>query len=381
MLMNKILKPVNLYTLEPQGKAATVQSIVLGMDLDEASGAPVNKQERKKPHLKSKQSNRKDSQQSQQSSRGGGRRNSTSSSSQQHLQSSQQDYKVQGEGNNLQSRRFSQGSNNGLRKGSLSNPLGLEFAQSTNFQQQHQQQREYEDDEEIDDDQASTPSKMQVRMRRDSSLGSASYNSKRRSSIDDNATNEGGSGVRGGKRQIVLKQKKRIDKGELPPVGNKAHSSDLFRGMNERVGSGGSLSNDSRPSSRSSHSRCFKDQYDSKGDLIVSSSNAGIDKNKYYGAQPNKKRNIFFASRFNKYRKNSYGNEITPSMNALRTPSPPLTFPKRDLAALKMMSMTSRSSFSYYQTVPAQYKKHNEHVRNRALNVGKRTVKSPRKKR
>ena len=355
------------------------------MDLDEASGAAV-KQERKKPALKSKQSEKRDSQQSQQSSRGGSRRNSTSS--QQQLQLGQ-NYKVQGEGNNLQlrqesTRRLSQGSNGaGSRRGSSSNPLGLGFTQSTNFQQQQRQQRGNDDGDEIKDDQA-TPSKMQVRMRRDSFPGSASYNSMRRPSSLDDGTNEGGAGVRGGKRQIVLKQKMRTDKGELPPVGNKAPPSDLFKGMSERVGSGGSLSGDSRPSSRSSHSRSFKDQCDSKGDLIVNSSHAGLDrssKNKYYGAQPSKKRNIFFASRFNKYRKNSQGNEVTPSVNALRTPSPPLTFPKCDLVALKMMSMTSRSSFSYYQNVPAQYKKHNEFVRNRALNVGKRSTKSPRKKR
>ena len=342
------------------------------MDLDEASGAAV---ERKQPQLKSKQHDRRGSVQSIQSCSG---RNS--SSRQQSRGGGGKDYEVKGEGNNLQSRQESRG----RRRGS-SNPLGLGFTQSSSFQQQNQHQQRGGDDDGngdgsieggVENDRA-TPSKMQVRIRRDSFPCSFSSQNIRRSSLNKDSS----SGSGGGRRQIILKQKTRNENGKLPPV---TPPSDLFKGMSERTGSEGSSSCESRPSSRTSHSRCFKDQYDSKGNFMVNSSHAGIDnitKNNKFGTQHNKKRNIFFASKITKYRKNSQEyDEVSPSNNALRTPSPPLTFPKCELAALKMMSMTSRCSFSYYQSVPAQYKKHNESVRNRAMNVGKRKVKSPRKK-
>ena len=365
------------------------QSIVLGMDIDEASGAV--KQERRKPQLKAKQSLRRDSVQSA---------SSTSSSSPRARKNSRgavpgKDYQVQGEGNNIKARQISQGSASSTSRRGSSNPLGIGFTQSGNFQQQLYEQHQRGsigggggggvagvENEEVENYEQTTPSRMQVRLRRDSFIPGSASSQKRRSSLEgqQQQQGQGGATVKGNKRQIVLKQKNRDEKGELTPVGKP--TPDLFKAMRD---SGGSLSGESRPSSRSSHSsRCFKDQYDSKNDLIVNSSHH--DNGGKIGAtaiQPRKRNNIFFASRFTKHRRNSQQAEeedVTPSMAALRSPSPPLAFPKFELAALKMMSMTSRSSFSYYQTVPMQYKKHNQFVRNRAMNVGKRTAKSPRKK-
>ena len=75
------------------------------------------------------------------------------------------------------------------------------------------------------------------------------------------------------------------------------------------------------------------------------------------GPVQSKKRNIFFSTRWAKPQK---GENLTPSGNELRAPTPPTRFPRCDLAALKMMSMTSRISFSYYQNIPGPLRKNKE---------------------
>jgi len=295
---------------------------------------------------------------------------------------SDEQYLMQGEGNNLQARQqdgsqFQQRSL--LVRDSMNNSLGLGFAQSSNFQREggggNRDSGEELDNDELDPD--GTKSKLQVRMRRNSLNNSTNQKDRRRSSTT------------GVVQKLKHGKEGRGGNYELPPVevSKSKNKDEILKALNGRLGSNSSLSGDnSRPSSRA-HSHCYdsgyqasSEQYDSKGDLLMTQSPAN---NRSDGSKPKtnngfprqKKNDIFFLTRFLGNRHGSAGRtnvqQMTPSERELLTPSP--THPsvqKSDLFAQRMSIMMSRMSFSYYKQVPIQYKQYNESIRSKATTTG-----------
>jgi len=266
-----------------------------------------------------------------------------------------QQYKVQGQGRNIQRQDGKRGG--GFTYNTSSNALGLGFSQ-TPSSQATSRGNEGSGSEGEENDEDADSSKTQSRARYGSPTGRT----------DSGHSREGTSRSGMVKRRGILKTKNRDG-----VYGDRSGSPlpDMQRRGSERTGSGhlvrmsdhGSAGSISSERKSSAHARCFDGNgtsYDSAGNLVGSADwmkQRSPKSQNSLGPVQSKKRNIFFSTRWAKPQK---GEDLTPSENGLRTPTPPSQFPRCDLTAIKMMSMTSRISFSYYQNIPGPLRKNKE---------------------